>query len=103
MRVAYIEGDADALEVTDFEDLEEVFGRGDLVLEIFQQDPDAEGVGEGFEVLDGGEGVLEGAEVPGVVLVTEVEGTGGDGNLLGGLEGALDLVHGGDAPGLFGV
>ena len=58
---------------------------------------------EGLEMLDGSEGVLEGAEVPGVVFVAEVKGTGGDGDLLGGLEGALDLVHGGDAAGLFGV
>jgi len=31
-----------------------------------------------------------------------MEGDGGDGNLLGGLEGALDLVHGVDAVGLLG-
>ena len=43
------------------------------------------------------------SEVPDVVFVAEVQGTGGDGDLLGGLEGALDLVHGGDAMGLFGV
>lgn len=60
-------------------------------------------MGEGFEVLDGGEGVFEGAGVPGLVLEAEVEDGGGDGNLLGGLEGALDLVHGVDAARLFGV
>jgi len=32
-----------------------------------------------------------------------VEDAGGDGDLLGGLEGALDLVHGGDAVGFVGV
>jgi hypothetical protein len=32
-----------------------------------------------------------------------VDGTGGDGDLLGGFESALDLVHGGDAAGFFGV
>ncbi len=103
MRVADVEGDADAVEVADLEDFEEVLGGGDLVLEVFEKDADAEGMGEGFEVLDGGERVLEGAEVPGIVLVAEVEGTGGDGDLFGGLEGALDLIHGRDAAGLFGV
>jgi hypothetical protein len=103
MRVANVEGDADAVEVADLENFEEVLGGGDLVLEIFKQDADAEGVREGFEVLDGGEGVFEGAEVPGVVFVAEVKGTGGDGDLLGGLEGTLDLVHSGDATGLFGI
>jgi len=101
--VAKVKGDADAVEVADLDDFEEVLWRGDLILEIFEQDADAEGVGEGLEVLDGSEGVLEGAEVPGVVFVAEVEGAGGDGDLLGGLEGTLDLVHGGDAAGLFGV
>jgi hypothetical protein len=103
MRVAYVEGDADTVEVADLEDFEEVLRGGDLVLEILQQDADAEGVREGLEVLDGSEGVLESAEVPGIVLVAEVEGAGGDGDLLGRLEGALDLVHGRDAAGLFGI
>jgi len=101
--VADVESDADAVEVADLENFEEMLGCGDLVLEIFKQDADAEGVREGLEVLDGGEGVFEGAEIPGVVLVAEVEGAGGDGDLLGGLEGTLHLVHGGDAAGLFGI
>ncbi len=101
--VADVEADADAVEVADAEDLEEVLGGGDFVLEVFDENADAERVGEGLEVLDGGEGVFEGAGVPGVVLLAEVEDAGVDGDLLGGLEGALDLVHGGDAVGLFGV
>ena len=101
--VADVEADADAVEVADAEDFEDVFGGGDFVLQVFDEDADAEGVGEGLEVLDGGEGVFEGAGVPGVVLEAEVEDAGGDGDLLGGLEGALDLVHGGDAVGFFGV
>ncbi len=92
--VAEVEGDAYVGEVAGGEDFEEVFGGGDFVLEIFEEDLYAEGMGEGFEVLDGGEGVFEGAEVPGIVLEAEVEGEGGEGDLLGGLEGALDLVHG---------
>lgn len=101
--VAEIEADAYVVEVAYADDLEEVLGGRDLVLEIFEEDADAERMGEGFEVLDGGEGVLESAGVPEVVLVAEVEDDGLDGELLGGLEGALDLVHGVDAAGLFGV
>ncbi len=67
------------------------------------QDADAERVGEGFEVLDGGEGVLEGAAVPGIVLLAEVEDAGVDGDLLGGFESALYFIHGGDAVGFFGI
>ena len=63
----------------------------------------AEGMGEGLEMFDCGEGVFEGAGVPGVVLLAEVKDAGVDGDLFGGLEGALDLVHGGDAVGFFGV
>jgi hypothetical protein len=103
MGVAYVEADADAIEVTDTEDLENVLGGGNFVLQVFDQDANAEGVGEGLEVLDGGEGVFEGAGVPGIVLLPEVEDAGVDGHLLGGLEGALDLVHGRDAMGFVRV
>ena len=101
--MAYVETEADAVEVAYANDFEEVFRSGDFVLEVFEEDANTEGMGEGLEVLDGGEGVFERAGVPGVILVAEVEGTGGDGDLLGGFEGALDLVHGGDARGLFRV
>ena len=101
--MAEVEGDADVVEVAYAEDLEEVVGGGDFVLEGLRGELYAEGMGEGLKVFDGGEGVLEGAEVPGLVFEAEVEGDGGDGDLLGGLEGALDLVHGGDAVGFFGV
>jgi hypothetical protein len=101
--VADIEADADAVEVADAEDFEDVFWSGDFVLQVFDEDADAEGVGEGFEVLDGGEGVFEGAGVPGIALLAEMEDAGVDGNLLGGFEGALDLVHGSDAVGFFGI
>jgi hypothetical protein len=101
--VAKIETDADAVEVADAEDFEDVFGSSDFVAQIFDEDADAEGMGEGLEVFDGGEGVLEGAGVPLIVFVAEVKDAGGDGDLFGGLEGALDLVHRGDALGFFGV
>lgn len=101
--VSEVEGDAYVVEVPDAEDFEEVVGGGDFVLEVFEEDFDAEGLGEGFDVLDCGEGVFEGAEIPGIVFEAEVQGDGGEGDLLGGLEGAFDLVHGVDAAGLFGV
>ena len=101
--MADVEADADAVEVADAEDLEDVLGRGDFVLQVFDEDADAERVGEGFEMLDGREGVLEGAGVPGVVLLAEVENAGGERNLFGGLEGALDLVHGSDAVGFLRI
>jgi hypothetical protein len=101
--VAYVEADADAVEVADAEDFKDVLGGGDFVLEVFDEEADAERVGEGFEVLDGGQGVFEGAGIPDVAFVAEVDDAGGDGDLLGGFEGALDLVHGGYAVGLLGV
>jgi len=103
MGMANVEADADAVEVADAEYLQNVLRGGDFVLKVFDEDADAEGMGEGLEVLDGGEGVFEGAGVPGVALLAEVEDTGFDGDLLGRLEGALDLVHCGDAVRLFGV
>ena len=101
--VAEVERDAYVGEVAGGEDFEEVFGGGDFVLKIFEEDFYAEGVGEGLEVFDGGERVFEGAEVPGIVLEAEVEGESSEGDLLGAVEGALDLVHGDDAVGFFGV
>ncbi len=101
--MADVERDADGVEVADLDDLEQVLGGGDFVLQILEEDLDAERVGEGLEVLDGGEGVLEGAGAPGFVLLAEVEGDGGKGNLFGGLDGALDLVHGLNAAGLLDV
>ena len=101
--MAEVEADAYVVEVAYADDLEQVLGSGDLVLEVFEEDADAERVGEGFEVLDGGEGIFEGACVPKLVLVAEVEDDGLNGELFGGLESALDFVHGVDAAGFFGV
>lgn len=100
--VAYVEGDAYVGEVTHVEDLKDVLGCGDIVLQIFDEDFDSERVSEGLEVFDGGEGVVDGRGVPGIVFEAEMEGDGGDGDLLGGLKGSLDLVHGVDAVGLVG-
>jgi hypothetical protein len=103
MGVADVQADADAIEVADAKYLEEIVRGGDLVLEIFEQDAYAEWMSECFEMLDCGERVFEGARVPGIVFVAEVEHTGVDGNLLCGLEGALDLIHRADAMGFFDV
>ena len=103
MGVTNVEADADAVEVADAENFENVLGGGDVVLQIFDEQANAERVGEGLEVFDSGEGILEGAGVPGFALGAEVESARGDGNLFGGLEGPFDLIHGGDAMGFFGV
>ena len=103
MGVTDVEADANAVEVAGAEDLEDVFGRGDVVLEIFDEDADAEGVSEGLKVFDGGEGVFECAGVPGIVLLAKVKNAGVDGDLFSRFEGALDLVHRSDAVGFFGV
>ena len=87
MGVAEIEGEGDGREVADVEDLEQVFGGGDFVLKIFEQDFYAQGMSEGLEVLDGGEGIFDGTGAPGIVLEAEVEGDGGEGNLLRGFRG----------------
>jgi hypothetical protein len=103
VRVADVEADADAIEVADAEDFENVLGRGDFVLQVFDEEAYAERMGEGLEVFDGGEGVFECAGVPGVALVAEMKDAGVDGHLLGRFERALDLVHGGDAVGFFRI
>lgn len=101
--VAEVERNAYVLKVAYTKDFEQMLGSGDFILQVFKQDFDAERLGEGFEVLDCGEGIFEGAGVPRLVLEAEVERNGAEGDLLGRFDGALDLVHGIDAAGLFGV
>src|SRR5579875_3040521 len=103
MGVSYIEADADVLEMADGEDFDEVGGTRDLALEILDQDFDAEGIGEGAQMLEGGDGMLETALAPAIVALAEVEDEEAEGDLFGDFEGALDLVHGIDAPALFGM
>jgi hypothetical protein len=72
VEMADVEADADGVEVAGAEDVEEVVGGGDLVLEVFEEEADAEGGGESLEVLDGGERVVDGGVLPGVVAEAEV-------------------------------
>ena len=101
--VTGVEAEADVGEVADAHDFGEVLGGGYVVGEVFEEELDAERAGEGFEVLDGGEGVVEGAVVPGVVGEAEVEDAVAEGDVFGGFEGALDFVLGVDARGLGGA
>ena len=98
--VAGVEAEADVAEVADADDLYEVRGSGYFVAQVFEEQLDAEWAGEGFEVFDGGEGGVEGAGVPAIFFHAEVEDAGAEGDLLGGLEGALDFVLRVDACGL---
>ncbi len=101
VRVGYVEADAAGIEVAHAQDFKQVLGRGDGVREVFEQQLYAQRCGEGFEVLDGGEGVLEGVFGPLVALrKAEVQDAGGGGDGLGQLQRALDFFHGVDAPGL---
>ena len=45
-------------------DVHEMVGGCDFVLQVGEQEADAERCGEGLEVLDGGEGVFDGGVVP---------------------------------------
>lgn len=100
--VAYVERDADVVEVADVKDLEQMFRRGDVVLQIFKQHLNTERMGEGFYVLYGGKRVVDRGSIPRIVLEAEVERDGRERNLLGRLERALHLVHGLDAMGFVG-
>ncbi len=97
MGVARVQAEAYGIEVTDAGDLDEVGGCGEVVIEVFEQKLDTERGGEGFEVLDGSEGQVEGLGRPSVISQAEVQHTGAEGDLLCGFEGALGFVHGEDA------
>src|SRR6185437_14869616 len=97
MRVAEVQAEADGREVADVDDLDEMLRRGDGVGEVFEQQLHTERTGKGLQVFDRGQRVIERARVPAVVLAAEVQDARLDRNLLGGFEGALHLVHRGDA------
>ena len=101
--MAAVEADADVREVADADDLGQMRGRGGFVLDVFKQKLDTEGSTEGFEVLDGGDCVLEHALVPVAVAVADVEDEELVGQDLGGFERALHLIHAVDAAGFFVV
>lgn len=80
-----------------------MLGRGDVVMQCFDERLAHERMREGFDVLNGGERVVDGAFAPRVVRGAEVEDDVVDVDLLGGFEGALDFVHGVNAAGFFDV
>src|SRR5580658_3951429 len=101
--VAEIETDADVVQVAEFEDGPQAFRGGGLAEEVFDEQADTEGMGEGAEVLEGSDGVFDGTLGPPVVALAEVQDKVGKGDELGGFQGALDLVHGVDAAGFLRV
>ena len=103
MGVAEVEADADALKMADFEDFHQVLRCGWVADEIFGNQADAERLGKGVEVLEGGDGVVLGAGGPGVGAFAEVNDEVLKVQVLGGFESAFDLVHGVDAARLFRV
>ena len=94
--------DADRIEVARLEDVEEMLRCGDFILNVFEQKAHTERCGKGLQVLDNGNGVLDGEFIPCRLIEAEIDHGGSERDLLRGLDGALDLVHGGDA-GLFAL
>ena len=78
-----------------------MLGSGGFAEQVFDQQAHAERAGEGAEVLESGERVLDGARRPSVVVFAEMDDEIAQRDVLGGFEGALDLVHGVDAAGFF--
>lgn len=101
--MAEVETDADRVEMSQVKNFEEVFGKGRFADEVFDEETNAEGTGKGAEVFQGGLGMLDRAERPAIVALTEVHDEVSEMDGFGGLEGALDFVHGGDAASFFGV
>ena len=101
--MAEVKTDADVGQVAHLEDDEQVGRRGGLAGEILDEQADAKGAGKGAEVFEGVDGELDAALGPAVVAHAEVEDEVAEGDLLGGFEGALDLVHGIDAAGFLRV
>jgi hypothetical protein len=101
--MAEVKTDPDRVEVTHLKDLDQVLREGGLAGEVFNEEADAKGTGKGAKMLEGGLSMLDGAEGPAVVSLAEVDDEVAKGDLLGGFEGAFDLIHGGDAASFFRV
>src|SRR5215469_311387 len=100
--VAEVEADPDIVEVAGVNELGQFFGRGKFVGNVFEQDADAERLGKGAQVLDGGHGGFEFAIVERLVGRAQVLHEVAERDLLGDFEGALDLVHSLDPAGPVG-
>ena len=101
--VAEVEADADLVQVAGFEDFHQMLGGGGFAEQVLHQQTHAQRAGECAEVLESGEGVLDGARRPLIVALAEMDDEVAEGELLGGFQGALDLVHGRDAAALLRV
>ena len=80
-----------------------MLGSGWLAQQIFNQQPDAERSRKGAQMFESGLSIFDGARRPGIRCVSQVNDQVAEGELIGGLQGALDLVHGVDAAGFFRV
>ena len=98
-----VQTDSDVGEVSHLENEEQMHRGGGLADEVLDEQTDAEGTGKSAEVLERGDGVLDAALRPTVVAFAEMEDKVAEMDLVGGFEGALDLVHGVDAAGLLGM
>ena len=83
--------------------VDQMLRRGGLAQEIFDQQAHAERARKGAQVLERGDGKLDGALRPRIVALAEMHHEIAQRNVLGRLERALDLVHGVDAAGFFRV
>ena len=95
--VAQVKTDADIVQVAHIEDGEQVFRSSGIAGQVLDEQADTQGVREGSEVFECGEGVLDGARGPAVFFFAQVQDEVLKGDGLGGFQRALDLVHGVDA------
>jgi hypothetical protein len=58
MRVASIEADADSVEVANLQHFQQMLGRGNFVVQIFEQALHPKRMGKGFEMFNGGKRIL---------------------------------------------
>src|ERR1700748_3792723 len=103
MRMAQVETHAYVLEVADSHDLEQVDRLGYLILKVFEQDLDSQRPGKGLQMLNRGHGMLQRSRAPTVLALAKVQNQMTQRHLFGGFQGSFDLIHGVDAPGLFGM
>src|SRR5262249_39739508 len=102
VRMSEIETDTDVVKVGRLNEVDQLFGRGQLIRDVFQQHSHSQRLGEGAKMLDGSHSRLELAVVEVFVRGAEVLYQKTEGDLFRNFESALDFIHGGDALGPVG-
>src|ERR1017187_8765967 len=99
VRMAQIQANSNLVKVAGLEDDHKVLGCRCLTQQVLHQQTHAQGSGKRAQMLERNGRIIHGSWGPSVGSLAEVHNQVAKGDMLGGLDGPLDLVHSVDAAG----